>query len=516
MLNNLEELKKRIDIINNLLPTFDTEERKEIKKNNKLIDELVNEMNAYKDLLLKVIVNKKEKSLPKEDGKKIKDNLSDISSLMDNINLLSNMGYLAKLELDKNIYDIENSSNFDNINDVIKIVIDKFKLINVNLNADDFKYSVTLYKYMVSYFDNISNLEFDVIMKEFFDSLYWENPNLIYHLSLCLKELVLRYKKQFESYINNLNCDKVLEDEINKYNDLKNKTDVLVSTNKYINYNLFINKELNIDDYLISSSVFKDNINKFMDYDKFISFSKDDKMLFYKEIRGLYYSLNEFIYLKDFDFLIKNVKDIYANKDSYKNNFGELDKMLKKLDSIKDKMVKKLFNLYFKLQKNSKNNRLNNKYNDLFNKVNVKIDEIINTYKEYDKSLFINDVITKLNDNSTYYDMLELYKNNYSYLMSLLKDNNKDNSFYNEYIDYLTNSNLVISKSLVFINDIDIKEKLIDKYELFNINFDLDDGNINALKETLNYLYRFSYYDEYELDLNLIKLIVEIDKLKKI
>ena len=39
MLNTLEEINKRIDIINEMLPKFETTERKEIKKNNKQIEE---------------------------------------------------------------------------------------------------------------------------------------------------------------------------------------------------------------------------------------------------------------------------------------------------------------------------------------------------------------------------------------------------------------------------------------------------------------------------------------------
>ena len=513
MLNNLEEVRKRIEIIKNLIPGFETEERKEIKKNNKLIEELKKELTIYKDLIFNELIEKKEKSLPKDEPIEIKENEDKLNKLLENINLLSNKDYLSKLDFNKNIYDIENSGNLNIINETLKEILNKFKLINVLLTKEDFKYSVTLYKYMSCYFENIEKNDFDIIMKDIFDSLYWENPNLILHLSLNLRDLVSKYKKQFESYIKNITSDKELEDEINKYNSLKIENDILNYTNKYLSYNKFLTKELIIDDYLSESTVKKENISKFIEFDKYLNYNQEEKDNFYKDIRGLNNSIIEYMYLEEFDFLIKKIKDVYKNKDSYKNNLSQLDKKIKTLVNGKKKIDRKLFSIYFKLQNNNKSNRLNNKYNALFNKSNSKIDEIINEYKEYNKTLFENDIITKLNDNYTYYDALELYSNNYPYLMEILKENNKDMLLYNKFINYLNSPYLIISKSVLFINEIDIKEKLEEKYRLFNINFDLEENNINSLKQSLEYLTKLSYYEESELDLNKIKLILEINKL---
>ena len=515
MLNNLEELKKRIEIINNLIPNFETDERKEIKKNNKLIEELKQELSIYQDYIYNELLYKKEKILPKDNTKEIKKNIDILKEKLETINLLSNKDYLSKLELNKNIYDIENSSNLNNINQILNDVIVKFKLINISLTREDFKYSLTLYKYMSSYFENRQKEDFDILMKDIFDSLYWENPNLILHLSLNLRELVLKYKKQFELYIKNITEGKEFGIELVSYNSLKIENDSLINTNKYLAYNKFLNKELNIDDYLNESTVKKENISKFIGFDKYLNYTKEDKINFYKDIRGLNNSIIEYMYIDEFDFLINKIREVYKNKDSYKNNLSQLEKTLKSLVTSKKKNDRKLFNIYYKLEKNNKSNSLNNKYNILFNKSNTKINEIIDAYKDYNKVLFENDVITKLNDNSTYYEALELYLNNYPYLMTIFKENNKDLSVYNDFINYLNNPYLIISKSILFINEIDIKEKLKEKYSLFNINFELEENNINNLKETLEYLKRLTYYEESNLDLKDIKLIVEINKLIK-
>lgn len=516
MLNTLEEIKKRIEIINNLLPTFQTEERKEIKKNNKLIEELTKELTQYKDLIYNEMMIKKESSLPKENTKDIKNNQEIINKKLENINLLSSENYLSKLELNKNIYDIENSNNLEDINKILKEIIRKFKLINISLNKEDFKYSITLYKYMTKYLENIDKEDFNITMKEIFDSLYWENTELITHLSLCLRELTNKYKKQFDLYIKTSITDKDYNEEIEKYNSLKIDTDNLINTNKYLNYNLFFNKELLIDDYLEGSATKKENISKFISYEKYTNMTKEEKNNFYKEIRGLYHSVNEYIYLTKFSFLIDKIKEIYKSKDSYKTNLSTLEKTMKSLTNGKKKIDRKLFSIYNKLQHNDKNIRLNNKYNDLFNKSNNKINEIIASYREYDKTVFENNVITKLNDNSTYYDLLEIYSNNYPYLMTIIKENNKDISIYNDFIEYINNPYLIISKNIVFVNEIDIKEKLTEKYSLFSINFDLEESNINNLKQSLDYIYRLSFFEESNLNLNEIKLITEINKISKV
>ena len=205
MLNTLEEINKRIDIINEMLPKFETTERKEIKKNNKQIEELTKELTDYKDIIFKELVKKKEQELPKNNTELLKEKQEELSELKKEINFLEDKSYIVKLEFNKNIYDIENSNNLEEINKIITEILNKFKLINIELNIDNFKYSITTYKYMNSYFNNLNKDSFNEEMKNTFDTLYWENPNLINHLALSLRELTNSYKKEFENYIQNQN-----------------------------------------------------------------------------------------------------------------------------------------------------------------------------------------------------------------------------------------------------------------------------------------------------------------------
>lgn len=511
MLKDLKEINKRLEIINNLIPTFNTDERKEIKKNNKLINELLIELDDYKKIIYNELLNKRNSSTPKKELTYEKNN-ETIKFLIKELSLLNNNSYISKLELNKDIYNIINSENLEVLHNNLKDIIEKFKLIDITLSNNDFKYSITLYKYMTEYFNNINNLEFDKIMKEKFDKLYWECPDIKSHLVLNLKQLIDKYATYFNNYIKKINKDKNYNDELDKLLSLKENTDNLINTNKYLNYNLFINKELLIEDYLDNSITKKDIISKFIDYDKYLNLTDEDKNYFYKEIRGLYHSINEYLSIYNYSFLIDKVKEIYKEKEKYKNSLKELNNKINKLNKQKNKNNNKLFHIYNKLLKHSENEKLNNKYSELFNKINNQIKEIIELYKTYDETLFINDIITKLNDNSTYYDILSIYTNNYNYLMNISKDNEFN---YSEFINYIYSPYLVISKNIIINNDIDIKEKIEDKYSMYNINFDIEDNTIIELQHNLKYIYNLSYYEETSLDLNKIKIITEIDKISK-
>lgn len=511
MLKDLKEINQRLEIINNLLPTFNTEERKEIKKNNKLINELLTELSNYKEIIYNELLSKKESSIPKKELTYEKNNES-IKTLIKVVSYLNNNSYISKLELDKDIYNIINSENLEVLHTNLKDIIEKFKLIDTTLTSNDFKYSITLYKFMNEYFNNINNPEFNKIMKDIFDKLYWECPDIKSHLVLNLKFLIDKYSKQFNNYIKSINQDKNYVDELNDLLSLKTTNYTLMSTNKYLNYNLFINKELLIEDYLDNSITKKDTISKFIDYDKYLNLNKEDKDYFYKEIRGLYHSINEYSSIISYKFLIDKVKEIYKEKEKYKNILKELNNKINKLNKQKEKTNKKLFHIYNRLLKYKDNEKLNNKYNQLFNKTNNQIIEITETYKKYEETLFINDVITKLNDNSTYYDILYVYTNNYNYLMNICKDNEFN---YNEFINYIYSPYLVISKNIFINSDIDIKEKIEEKYSMYNINFDIEDNTIIELKNNLKYIYNLSYFEETSLDLNKIKIIIDIEKISK-
>ena len=198
-------------------------------------------------------------------------------------------------------------------------------------------------------------------------------------------------------------------------------------------------------------------------------------------------------------------------------------KKIKTLNKQRERLNKKLMAIYSKI--NDKSNKMMlKKYNNLFNKLNNTkalrkraykkaklnntINEIIINYSNYDEVLINNDIINKLNEDSTYYDVFKLFENHYSYLVNTIKDNNGD---YEEYQKFLYSPYLNISKSISFTSDLDILNKISSKYELFNININLSD--LNKLKDDLEYIIRIGYFDINNFNLDDFKLIFDIKKI---
>lgn len=504
---NLEDIKKKINSVKEEIKLFDSNERKEIKKNNKILDEYILLFNKIRDNIKEEILSKYKDLIPNDiidiDENKLLD-------CLDRIRYLSLNNYINKMEIDKNLYEIRYSLSLDSINNNISLLLDKFSQVGINLKKEDFKYSISVYKYMSFYLDNNNKLEFNKLIKEMFDSLYWECPNLVNYIYLCFIYLLDKYKDKFLLYIKNkYSATNGYDYELDNYYKLVIKNNEMINKNEYITYKKFLDGELRIDDYLDSSSIKKEIISKFVDYDKYMVMSREDRLYFYDQIRNVYDELVDYLLLEKYSYLIKRVKEIYLNKNNYINNYNSFSKKVKSLLKKKDSLNNKLFYLYNKINDKS-SKRLVSKYNKLFNQVNNKIDEINNSYDNYDEILFINEVINRLNDDSTYYDAFLVMCSNYGYVNSYMKD--KEGS-YKELCDYLYSPYLSICKSIPFVSDIDIESKLDIKYDLFDMEVNLSDKM--KLKEDLEYIIRVSYFDEYNIDIDKFKLIFDIDKMFK-
>lgn len=505
-IKDLIDINNELDLISQKIASFDTDERKEIKKNNKLIESYILELEEIKDILKDVIKNKYQNLIPKEDKKK---NISEeIRIQYENIKFLSNNNYLFKMGIDKIIYEIRYSNNLDIINNSIGEMLDKFLLVGVELKKEDFKYSLSLYKYICAYFELYSDSDFKNKIKNTFDSLYWECPNLVLHIFLAFMLLLEKHKDKFENYIKHKTIQDISYDDglENLNNLIKNYYDKLLA-DKYLNYQKFANGELRIEEYLEGSPNKNEIISKFIEYDKYTSLSLEERKRFYNQIKGIYDDLCEYLFIEKYNYIIIKVKEIYQNKNNYVNNYSAFMKKIKTLNKQRERLNKKLMAIYSKI--NDKSNKMMlKKYNNLFNKLNNTINEIIINYSNYDEVLINNDIINKLNEDSTYYDVFKLFENHYSYLVNTIKDNNGD---YEEYQKFLYSPYLNISKSISFTSDLDILNKISSKYELFNININLSD--LNKLKDDLEYIIRIGYFDINNFNLDDFKLIFDIKKI---
>lgn len=506
-MKDLTDVNNELAMITEKIETFNTDERKEIKKNNKLIETYISQLEEIAKIFLNEIKEKYQKIIP--------NNQSDLGLTQEidpaykKIIYLSDNSYLFKMDIDKNLYEIKYGNSLDKINDNIIDIINKFKKVNIELNKDDFKYSLSLYKYMSVLFDNKDNENLNIKVKDTFDTLYWECPEIVNHIYLSFISLLEKNKEKFESYIKNQYPDaKEYDLELADYYKLVTAAEEQIIKNEYLQYEKFASNELKIEEYLDTSSNKKNTISKYIDFDKYLNLNFEEKKHFYEQIKSVYHDLCEYLWINKYSYLIDKIKEIYQNKNNYQNNYNNLIKNIKSLEKQKDKINNKLFTIYNRINNGKNNDRILKKYNNLFNKLNSKINEIITTYNEYEETLLINDILKKINEDSTYYDAFKIYENNYSYLMNLIKDKN---TTYEEYKEFLYIPYLNISKSIPLLSEVNIEDKLSEKYDLFDIDANLSDKN--KLKEDLEYIIRIGNFEQYNIDINKFKLIFDIKKI---
>lgn len=505
MTSTFEKLHKKITSISEVIPSFATEERKEIKKNNKLIDTYVDELTEISNILLKELKKRHHLLIP---SKKETNSVDELNNIEELLKYLSPTSYLYKLSFDKNLYEIKYSNSLDSINANILDILTKFALVGINLTKSDFTYSLSVYKYMTSFLELKDNENFSILIKDTFESLYWECPSFVNHLYLSFVTLLDNYQDKFNAYIK----DKVDNQEdyeitLTKYYQLTTEIEEENLTNSYLVYERFSNNELRIEDYLPDSVIKKDTISKYIDYEKYQSQTPEEKKHFDEQIANIYHDLCESIWLNKYLYLIKKTKELYLNKSNYTNDLKNFQKNIKTLNKQRLTINKKLFAIYNKYE-TKKSDRLLKKYTNLFNKSNNKIEEIITAYSNYDEIIFINELITKLDDDSTYFDVFKLFKYHYSYLLNFMKNESGD---YQDYLNFVNNQNLTISKNIPFINEINIEDKLNEKYDLYDLEINLTDKD--KLIVDLEYLIRLNLYEQHNLKLTDYKLSFDIKKI---
>ena len=82
--------------------------------------------------------------------------------------------FKEKMGLDNLLYDIHNYSNFafDEINEIIKKLIEVFRTAGIELKASDFKYTYYVNEYMTEFFTCNGNYS---EISDTFEKIYWYN-----------------------------------------------------------------------------------------------------------------------------------------------------------------------------------------------------------------------------------------------------------------------------------------------------------------------------------------------------
>lgn len=466
----INDYKEKIETQKEVLSSLPRNNNKNEKLYVSKVSELYTEYNTAKEVVKEEISKRRERYLQLEHN-------SDIDNLTNEINLLLPLLPLhnkysspyEKSSLDIVLYELGHfyKNDLEKVNNDIIKALGIFSQVGINLTEEDFNYSYYCNKYMHKFISQDVNKE---ELSKYFEEYYWQCPDIITHITLNFKYLYYKNKKVFDTYYDNQTKDLISKKIIEKYNSLYIERENNIRNSAYLLQEKFLKDELNINDYTI------DKVSKA--YKFVVEGSQTEKIN--KDILKLYYSVEEYKYYLDLDYIIKDIKDKYKEKDKYKNIYNTKKKEIDKLEKNLFKENKNLSKLIIKKKEN--------KVDILNSKINTNINNLKNLYEELEDNYFL-DKISTLEDNATIYDMLLLASSNYNYLSSLLKEKDKDNSEIDKLNNFVNNPHNNILNNILIMEDKDIGMLIMDRYNLFGFDLTkekLDKDNIdNLIKELL-------------------------------
>lgn len=514
MAKKIEEIMDKIEATKEVLSTMPKNNLKNINVYEKKIEELKEEYEEYKKDVSNRL-QKRYKNMQKKQSDKEIENIEKRLKTIDYILQLLDEEKTSyeKMELDKTIYTISKyyKENLENINEQIKICLNKFSKVGILLTLDDFDYSIYVKNYMKIFFQEFEkgNVNSDK-MKQSFEEIYWKSPDIIVQIELNLRKIYLKKQVLIDKYFEKEKTEKlkrldVTSKEIHKtYNELKKALIQKIEIEPCLLQEKFLIGKLNAKNFYkdkIETSVQKILLNS---PETDIYADEETQNNVNKFLNSLYEYQN---YIK-FKFIIDDIKQYYKEKDKYKKSYlitkKEIQKLEKKLSKLNKKITKRgLFG--FK--------EVEYRQTPETKELIVSIKE---KYKELDMNKFYNKIYTELNDKSTLYDVLKLANSYYVYLTSCIIKNFKnipqdeiDNKI-GELNDFLNNPfNTIINHTLITEeNDFSIIIK--DRYKLLKFNVEKDDLNTNNISSLISKL------ENIQIAINLKKANIKIEEIEQL
>ncbi len=430
-----------------------------------------------------------------------------------------------KLNFDNIVNDIDDLevSDFARVNAFVDKIINLFKCAGIKLTSLDFNYSMYTRMYMEVYFNNLDKENFMDSMKDIFDKIYWECPNFIIHLKLCIRNLYTAFKKELDAYYDRSNDELLKKNHTDKKNYKTYYQSMLIDLKKqrindiFLLSSKFLSGTLSIYDYLEDTPQVRKNFNRFLVDREFDDLSLKEKEDFYEEISDLKDVVVELEHYNKYKEIVKDVLSRYTNKDSFK---GQYEAKLKEIKQ-EEKVRAKLASQYDRDSKFIFAKKINK---DL---VKVQLDEQIkklNTlYSELDEAKINDIILNRLDDTSTIKDALYVCASFYDYFKKMCPKiflSEEEIDYTKEYyklINFVNNPNNTFIIKIRFQSDEDLNTIIYEKYRLLNINVSIEDlkDNLKDLEESIDFVNLVNNINNSDISIEEIKYIIDFKKIEK-
>jgi len=492
----VDDLKKGIEVSKNLLETLPKNNIKNIQKYKDKLLEIKNNYDILLDKVLKDINNRKNRYNEYREDSLMSEKFNKIKSIKEKLYLLNkyNTAY-EKFGFDKILYELDHfyKDNLDNANSNIFDCIKLFNDAGIKLSIKDFDYSQYVNKYMMILLNDDGNN-----IKECFEEIYWQCPDLFKQITLNIKSLYYKNQSLFEKYASSLKDEFIREysgDIITLYKEMVTNYDNLVSSSLYIGLNKFLNNELNINDFQ------EIKVKKY--YERFVDDINENYDELSVEVNKYALSSLEYKNYLYFKYIIDDLKKAYSEKEKYKNLLKPKMKLIQKKEKVLSKYNSK-----------KKKARINVKISNL-------IIELDNLYKEFDNDVFYDKVYKCLNDNSSIYDALCVACSYYTYIVKCIKSSDKSVSFdyeYNKLIDFLLDPYNTIIGNIAITEDRNIPLIISDRYKLSNFKVSKEElENDSTIDEIISLANKIDIYNKIVLKITYdnIYFLVETKDIEK-
>ena len=492
------DLEKEIEQINSNIEVLPTNNKKNVEKYVKYIDEC---LEKYKPMLANCeneINHRYNEILAKYKDLTFAQNNADIdygSLKLSDARVSSD----EKMNLDYLFYKLNNSevANLGEVNQIVKLIISSFKTAGVVLTEADFNYGTSVNTYIKTLLTN------EAAVQDVFNELYFKTPDIIIQMELNFRYLYYKNKAKIDEFYNKKYAEFDFEAFLANHIKLVNNNDYIKHHNiKYI-YDLFMNKTLEVDEFISESKI----QNLFSSIITDPSYERN-----YENLLSLKKSLVEYRGYLKFEYIVKDFRELYLHKEEYKGLFAsklkEISKKENNLFAINKKLNKTGF---FKLNK-VKRATVKVEKNKL-------VEELINDYKELDDLKIKETISSYIRDDTNYYNVLKFATYNFNYFIKLLTSDNEEltmdniNSKLNELLHYLYDNEFDIINHISVVEEKDIAKIIVEMYKLNNINLTVEKLDIVQIDKTIEIVDKLLiYYDIYSLMINLkdISFLLEV------
>ena len=496
-------------------------EKQVLIRNDFIVSE-IKKYTEYQDFLLSNINMRIEKLMPISHNQEFEQQEKYICKLL-KLSVLEN-NYSNKIyfyDIIKNILELAQygENNIDNMNSKLKNIIDYFISVGIKVDLNLFHYSNATLEYMKKFLEEVNSNDFYKNMRVTFESLYFENPQIINHLKLNLLLIVNRYQKKIIEYnLNQLNKKKIELSSDSLYKDYCNKSEELmikINTDPFYILDKFLNEQLKVDDYYNYKEASDTYFSSLLGNNSFSKLSSEKQTELYSQVLKLKSSiaeLKEYFYFKP---MIDDLLKIYKNNTDITKKYNEKQKEIE--DNLKIRT--KLFHTYQKLCKPNLLGKVNqSKIDKAKLLLNQKINELSKLYDELNQIEINYLIFTHINDSSSIKSLLLQATYSYPYLKSIYDNiyNNEEEpiefeEFESRLIKFIYNPNSTfINKSSIIIEN--IESVVAEKYRLFDLKInvsDLEVDSIQKLESIVDSIVNLYYLIETKADMRDIKFIYQ-------